>query len=76
MSNCKIDHSSEDVKKKLQEQSPFLNTILVEKCLLFLSTDTSQTELNELFHLLKKYDLSTDEEKNVRNRKIEALVSD
>ncbi|WP_078431183.1 group-specific protein [Metabacillus halosaccharovorans] len=75
MSNCKIDHSSEDVKKKLQEQSPFLNTKLVEKCLLFLSTDTSQTELNELFHLLKKYDLSTDEEKNVRNRKIEALIS-
>ncbi|WP_226527434.1 group-specific protein [Metabacillus niabensis] len=75
MSNCKIDHSSEDVKKKLQDQSPFLNTQLVEKCLLFLSTDTSQTELNELFHLLKKYDLSTDEEKNVRNRKIEALIS-
>lgn len=75
MSNCNIDHSSEDVKKKLQEQSPFLHTKLVEKCLLFLSTATSQIELNELFHLLKKYDLSTDEEKNVRNRKIEALIS-
>jgi len=61
MSNCKIDHSSEDVKKKLQDQTPFLTTQLVEQCSLFLSTDISQTELNELFHLLKKYDLLTDE---------------
>lgn len=76
MSICKIDHSAEDVKQKLQDQSTFLNTQLVEKCSLFLSTDVSQADLNELFHLLKKYDLSTDEEKNTRNKKIEALISE
>ncbi|WP_175639495.1 group-specific protein [Metabacillus schmidteae] len=75
MSTCKIDHSTEDVKQKLQEQSTYLNSQLVEKCSRFLSTDISQADLNELFHLLKKYDLSTDEEKNTRNQKIEALLS-
>jgi len=75
MDTCKIDHSHEDVKQKLQDQSSFLGTELVEKCTQFLSTDVSQTYLNELFHLLKKYDLSTDEEKQNRNEKIEKLLS-
>lgn len=75
MSTCKIDHSHEDVKQKLHDQSSFLSTRLVEKCIQFLSTDVCQADLNELFHLLKKYDLSTDEEKQNRDEKIETLIS-
>lgn len=75
MGTCKIDHSHEDVIQKLHDQSSFLGTELVEKCRQFLSTDVSQENLNELFHSLKKYDLSTDEEQQSRNKKIEALIS-
>ncbi len=75
MSTCKLNHSLDDVKKKLREQSPFLEAVLVEKCTLFLETELKQSELNELFHLLKKYDLSSAEEKNRRNAEIEALIT-
>ncbi|MFD1737083.1 hypothetical protein ACFSCX_11020 [Bacillus salitolerans] len=74
MSPCNIDHSLEDVQNKLVEQLPFLPETLAQRCKLFLTTQINQHQLNELFHLLKKYDLSTDEEQIVRNRKIEELV--
>lgn len=75
MSTCKINHSYEDVSQKLHDQTSFLNAQLVWKCTQFLSTDVSQVDLNELFHLLKKYDLSTEEEKSIRNKKIIELIS-
>ncbi|MGO4886954.1 hypothetical protein ACJ2A9_04275 [Anaerobacillus sp. MEB173] len=74
MSNCKLDHSIEDVRKKLDEQTPFLPTDLVTELTAFLEKDLSQQCLNELFHLLKKYDLSSKEEQNVRNEKLKALI--
>ncbi|MGM7722422.1 hypothetical protein [uncultured Metabacillus sp.] len=73
MSPCNIDHSVEDVKKKLEEQSPFLLSELAEKCANFLTVPRSQNDLNELFHHLKKYDLASEEEREVRNKKITSL---
>ncbi|WP_153125613.1 group-specific protein [Peribacillus tepidiphilus] len=74
MSTCKVDHSIEDVKQKLSDQKLFLPESLWEKCSQFLTQSVSQTDLNELFHLLKKYDLAPDEEKELRNQKMYALL--
>lgn len=74
MSKCNINHSVEDVQKKLLEQKPFLPVQLFDVCNEFLETDQNQSILNELFHFLKKYDLATDEVKVERNKGIEQLV--
>jgi ribosomal protein L15 len=74
MSSCKIDHTIDDVTKKLKEQTPYMDHSLVEKCFNFLSTSVSQAELNELFHLLKKFDLASEDEKKIRIDKMEKLV--
>jgi hypothetical protein len=70
VSSCNLDHSLDDVKKKLEDQRPYLLPTLVEKCSLYLTSAQSQNDLNELFHLLKKYDLASDEEKEIRNQKL------
>jgi hypothetical protein len=41
----------------------------------FLSRPLSQETLNDAFHLLKKYDLASEEERENRNSQIEALLS-
>lgn len=74
MSKCNIDHSIEDVQKKLSEQKPFLPVQLFDTCSEFLKTNQNQSTLNELFHFLKKYDLATDEGKVERNVGIKQLV--
>ncbi|UGB29008.1 group-specific protein [Metabacillus sp. B2-18] len=74
MSSCKIDHTIDDVTKKLKEQTPYMNYSLGEKCFNFLSTSVSQADLNELFHLLKKFDLASEDEKKIRIDKLEKLV--
>ncbi|MFC0271473.1 hypothetical protein ACFFIX_08400 [Metabacillus herbersteinensis] len=74
MSNCQLDHPKEDVMKKLLGQEPFLPSSLFKKMESFLAKDLPQSKLNELFHLLKKYDLVSAEEQNVRNGKIDELV--
>jgi hypothetical protein len=75
MSTCKLDHSLEDVKKKLADQTPFLLPAISEKCLNYLTPAVSQAELNELFHLLKKYDLASSEEKKIRDQQFAAFFS-
>lgn len=73
MSTCNIDHSLEDVMKKLQSQESFLPPELYQKATQFLKAEHSQQVLNELFHLLKKYDLATQEEQQTRNQDMETL---
>ncbi|WP_339145951.1 MULTISPECIES: hypothetical protein [unclassified Sutcliffiella] len=75
MSSCKLDHSLEDVGNKLESQKTFLPSDLYSKCRDFLGTKPDQLELNELFHLLKKYDLSSKKEKENRNDEIIKLVN-
>lgn len=74
MGECKLDHSVADVEKKLAEQAPYLPADLTEKLRAFLQTDLSQAQCNELFHLLKKYDLATAEEKRQREEKMAVLT--
>ncbi|WP_413376526.1 hypothetical protein [Alkalihalobacillus sp. 1P02AB] len=74
MSSCKLDHPLEDVKAKLASQQQFLPSALYQKCTAYLETERSQVALNELFHLLKKYDLADSHEQLSRNEKISKLI--
>lgn len=74
MGECKLDHSVEDVQKKLAEQVPFLPGNKVEQLGALLETNLTQEQLNELFHLLKKYDLATPEERSKREEQMELLL--
>jgi hypothetical protein len=70
MSECKLDHSQEDVRNKYESQAAFLPEDMKPLFEQFLAKDHTQDLLNEVFHLLKKYDLATEEEKNERNNRL------
>lgn len=70
MSQCNIDHSQEDVRKKFESQINFLPSEICEPFVEFFQEEHSQEILNEVFHLLKKYDLVSDEEREARNNRI------
>ncbi|RST72702.1 group-specific protein [Siminovitchia acidinfaciens] len=74
MSKCNIDHSREDVVGKLESQVKFLPASLAEGLGQFLQSEQPQETLNEVFHLLKKYDLASEEEKEERDQKLEEYV--
>ncbi|WP_438311968.1 hypothetical protein [Sporosarcina sp. FA9] len=74
MSNCKIDHSLVDVDLKLNEQKPFLPEALYTSSSQLLTEKPKQEVLNELFHLLKKYDLSSEEVRNERDISLKELT--
>ncbi|KMY55804.1 group-specific protein [Bacillus sp. FJAT-27231] len=74
MGQCNIDHSHEDVIQKLESQQAFISPSLYETLHNFLKTEHAQDTLNELFHLLKKYDLASEEEQEARNVKLKQLV--
>ncbi len=74
MSECKLNHSVEDVKKKLEEQSAFLPKDLFTLLERLLSNPVDQVTLNEIFHLLKKYDLAAPEERERRDEQLRQLV--
>ncbi|OLS39366.1 group-specific protein [Alkalihalophilus pseudofirmus] len=74
MSSCKLDHPLEDVENKLGSQEEYLPKDVYSQCTVFLQSKPSQLELNELFHLLKKYDLASEEEKKMRDEKLKQLT--
>lgn len=74
MGECSLDHSHEDVVKKLDSQKDFLPQPLLANLQRFLNLEHSQQTLNELFHLLKKYDLASPEEQTERNKKLTRLI--
>lgn len=71
---CEIDHSLESVFSKLESQKGFLPSSLYEEIHTYLSSERSQETLNEVFHLLKKYDLVSPEEQEVRRQNMHKLV--
>ncbi|MFC3884936.1 hypothetical protein ACFOU2_16260 [Bacillus songklensis] len=76
MGKCNIDHSKEDVRKKFESQMEWLPE---DVCALFddfLNRERTQEDLNEMFHLLKKYDLAEEEEREERNKKMRFLLLD
>lgn len=70
MSECKLDHSHNDVRKKYEQQKEYLPNDLVPLFEAFFKEEHTQDLLNEVFHLLKKYDLSTEDEKENRNNRL------
>ncbi|PFG12444.1 group-specific protein [Bacillus sp. es.036] len=74
MGKCTIDHSHRDVITKLENQSPYMPENVVQEIHRFLQQTIKQATLNELFHLLKKYDLSSEEEKEMRNAELRKIV--
>jgi hypothetical protein len=75
MSECKLDHSYADVVNKLESQQSFLPEDLYSQLHNYLKEERTQDLLNELFHLLKKYDLASEEEREVRNNRLALIVS-
>ena len=73
MSKCDLDHTPQDVLGKLAEQQAFMPKDLVKSCESFLNGQLSQETLNEVFHLLKKYDLAGAEERIERECKMKQL---
>lgn len=74
MSECKLDHPFEDVKQKFEQQKEFLPADLILLFTAFFQKEHTQQILNEVFHLLKKYDLASDEEKAERKNKLNLLL--
>jgi hypothetical protein len=70
MSECKLDHSTEDVKNKYDVQSAFLPVDMKPLFNQFFQKEHTQDLLNEVFHLLKKYDLATEDGQRERNNRL------
>ncbi|CAH0160458.1 hypothetical protein P4646_23075 [Peribacillus simplex] len=74
MGTCNLNHSQHDVRLKFESQKAFLPTELSQTLDRYLEKGNSQETLNELFHLLKKYDLATQEEQESRNEKLNQIM--
>ena len=74
MSNCQLDHSHEDVQKKYESQKEFLPEDMIPLFQQYFSKEHTQKNLNEMYHLLKKYDLSLDQEKENTNTQLRLLL--
>jgi len=70
MSLCNLDHSLEDVRKKFESQMNFLSNEVCELFAEFFREEHSQEILNDVFHLLKKYDLVSEEEREARTNRL------
>ncbi|WP_251550075.1 group-specific protein [Neobacillus muris] len=70
MSECKLDHSQEDVKKKFESQVSFLPEDMRPLFEQFFEKDHTQEIVNDVFHLLKKYDLASEKERSERNNRL------
>ncbi|WML45946.1 hypothetical protein [Neobacillus sp. PS3-40] len=74
MSECKVNHSHDDVKNKFESQATFLPDELTSLFKSFFEKEHTQDILNQVFHLLKKYDLASDEEKSGRNNQMYLIL--
>lgn len=74
MGKCSIDHTLKDVMNKLNSQETYLPNQLMSEIQVFLKGELSQETLNDLFHLLKKYDLAPKNEQENRNEKLTVLI--
>ncbi|WP_026582359.1 hypothetical protein [Bacillus sp. J33] len=74
MSKCKLDHSLEDVQKKYEQQEQFLPDDMKRLFQTFFQKEHAQDLLNEVFHLLKKFDLASDKEKSERLNRLSLVL--
>ncbi|AMA72339.1 MULTISPECIES: hypothetical protein [Aneurinibacillus] len=73
-STCNLDHSLEDIRKKLEVIAPHLPDRIVAVLPTYLESGRTQEELNYVFHLLKKYDLADEMERVHRNKEFIRLL--
>lgn len=76
MSECNLDHTLNDVQKKYQFQKERLPDESISYLESFFKTEPSQAKLNTVFHLLKKYDLITEDERLRRNEQLLQVLKD
>lgn len=74
--SCPIDHTTEEVRAKLEEQTPFLPVEICEGIKRMLDIEQPQERLNTLFHLLKKYDLADEKEQLERNNELHEMFKE
>mgnify|MGYP001479950216 CR=1 FL=1 len=74
MGECKIDHTKEDVKNKYESQLNYLPEEMKPLFQQFFLEEHTQEILNDVFHLLKKYDLASEEEKQNRNNRLNMVL--
>ncbi|GGI17829.1 group-specific protein [Gottfriedia solisilvae] len=74
MGSCNVNHSIDDVLVKLAYQKEYLPESLAKELYLLIQSSQSQLILNDVFHLLKKYDLVTPEEQKNRNKHLSDLI--
>ncbi|MEH7307136.1 hypothetical protein [Neobacillus drentensis] len=75
MSECKLNHTHEDVKTKYESQAAFLPEEMEPLFNQFFEKEHTQDILNEVFHLLKKYDLVAEEEQGNRNNRLYLVLN-
>ncbi|MCM2536109.1 group-specific protein [Neobacillus pocheonensis] len=74
MSECKLNHSQADVKSKYESQAAFLPEEMKPLFNRFFENEHTQALLNEVFHLLKKYDLASENEKSERTNRLNLVL--
>lgn len=74
--SCPIDHTTEEVRAKLEEQTSFLPGEIYEGIQRMLDMEQPQERLNKLFHLLKKYDLADEKEQLERNNELHEMFKE
>lgn len=74
MGECNIDHSKADVQEKYQSQKEFLPQDIHPLFDQFFENEHTQDILNDVFHLLKKYDLATEEVRSERNNRLKLVL--
>ncbi len=71
-----VDHSIEDVSRRLERQSQCMPAHLYFQLEELLNWSLEQEVVNQLYALLKKYDVLTDIEREVRNISIQMLIDE
>jgi hypothetical protein len=75
VSECKLNHSVEDVQNKYEEQKAHIPQELQPLMEEFFKKEHTQEILNDVFHLLKKYDLASAEVREERDRRLYLVVN-
>ncbi|MCL6572928.1 MAG: group-specific protein [Bacillus sp. (in: Bacteria)] len=75
MSECKINHTHEGVKSKYESQAEFLPEDMKLLFNHFFEKEHTQDLLNEVFHLLKKYDLASVSEQSERKNRLYLVLN-
>lgn len=71
-----VDHSIEDVSRRLERQSQCMPAHLYFQLEELLNWSLEQEVVNQLYALLKKYDVLTDIEREERNISIQMLIDE